>query len=134
EGVAVLLSSHNMAEVEEVCDGVSILESGRIAWDGPLERLRAGAPAAAYRLETGDETRTLRVARAHPGVELRRRDGGHFLVRATDAERDAFVVALGRAGIPIRELERELSPLEALFADLSGNGGPPARAALVVEA
>ena len=49
-GGTVFLSSHNMAEVAEICDSVLIIHEGRVVWDGTLERLREQAPAAAYRL------------------------------------------------------------------------------------
>lgn len=40
EGKAVLLSSHILAEVEELCDRVSIIKEGKIIESGTLEELR----------------------------------------------------------------------------------------------
>lgn len=39
EGVAVLLSSHQLSEVEAVCDNVTILNAGRVAAEGDLDHL-----------------------------------------------------------------------------------------------
>ncbi len=41
DGRAVLLSSHVLAEVDRVCDAVTMLRDGRVVEDAPLEELRA---------------------------------------------------------------------------------------------
>lgn len=41
EGVTVVLTSHDMGDVEEVCDRVAIVNHGRIVHDGPFSDLRA---------------------------------------------------------------------------------------------
>ena len=48
---------------------------------------------------------------------------------------DAFVIALGRAGIAVRVLERRARSLESLFLELTGHGAaaPPAPASLDAE-
>src|SRR2546423_1252586 len=43
EGITVLLSSHLLAEVEELCNRVAIIRSGKVAFEGKLEALRAGS-------------------------------------------------------------------------------------------
>src|SRR5581483_5119409 len=48
EGVGVLLSSHDIAEVEDACDTFTILREGRVVWDGTAERLRAEATRGAH--------------------------------------------------------------------------------------
>ncbi len=47
EGVAALLSSNKIEEVERVCDSFTVLHRGRVAWDGSAERMRAEAPPSA---------------------------------------------------------------------------------------
>src|SRR3954447_15243237 len=42
-GITILLSSHNMLEVEEICRHVAIMRSGRLAFDGSMKELRARA-------------------------------------------------------------------------------------------
>src|SRR5947209_19278726 len=53
-GMTVLLSSHQLAEVEELCNRVGIIRAGRIAYQGTLEELRAGS-GTGYRLRTTDD-------------------------------------------------------------------------------
>src|SRR4029079_7770207 len=38
-GMTVLLSSHLMTEVEELCDGVAIVRNGRVVYEGSLPEL-----------------------------------------------------------------------------------------------
>jgi ABC-2 type transport system ATP-binding protein len=118
-GVTVLLSSHDMSEVAEVCDGVVIVRSGRVVWDGTLDRLRDEATVPEHHLWTSDDARALAVGRSQPGLEIERYD--HRLsVRAGDEPRDALVLALAAAGVAVRRLEPAISPLELLFTRLTG--------------
>jgi ABC-2 type transport system ATP-binding protein len=119
-GGTVFLSSHNMAEVAEICDNVVIIHEGRVVWDGTLERLRAEAPAAAYRLWTSDDTRAQPLGREH-GIDVEETPSGALMVRADDALRDKFVIELAHEGIAVRQLEPGVPPLEALFASLTGD-------------
>src|ERR1700742_4825361 len=55
EGVAVLLSSHQIGELERVCDSYTVMRHGRVVWDGSAAELVAQAPASAYALATSDD-------------------------------------------------------------------------------
>ena len=68
EGITVLLSSHQLPEVQELCDRVAIVDSGRVVYEGALADLRRQG-GAGYRLRTTDDARALEVARAQAGVE-----------------------------------------------------------------
>jgi ABC-2 type transport system ATP-binding protein len=121
DGAAVLLSTHVMAEVDDVCDAVTIMSAGRVVWEGDVERLRREAPAPARRLSTSDDPRALALARSQPGLSAEEGEGG-LLVSADDAALDAFVLDLGRAGVAVRRLELVADPLEAMFFSLTGAG------------
>jgi len=43
QGITILLSSHLLAEVEEVCSRVAVIAAGRIVYEGSLHELRASA-------------------------------------------------------------------------------------------
>ncbi|MFC4906713.1 ABC transporter ATP-binding protein [Actinomadura gamaensis] len=128
DGVAVLLSSHDMDEVEDLCDDVTILNAGRAAFDGTMAELRERAPAPEFRLTTGDDPAALDLASGMPELEVSQDgDGGPLSVRATRERLDEYVVGLGRAGIPVRTLTQRTSALKSLFFDLTG--GEPAEPA-----
>ena len=61
EGITVLLSSHQLPEVQELCDRVAIVDSGRVVYEGALADLRRQG-GAGYRLRTTDDARALRGA------------------------------------------------------------------------
>ena len=67
-GITVLLSSHQMMEVEELCNRVAIIRSGRVAYEGSLAELR-GRAGVSYRLRTTDDGRAKDVCLAQPGIE-----------------------------------------------------------------
>ena len=58
EGITVLLSSHQLPEVQELCDRVAIVDSGRVVYEGALADLRRQG-GAGYRLRTTDDPRAL---------------------------------------------------------------------------
>jgi ABC-2 type transport system ATP-binding protein len=119
DGAAVLVSSHQIAEVEDVCDTFTVLRRGRVAWDGTAAELRAQAPASAHSLATSDDARALEIARRHEGIRaVPWRQGGLALTAATDSL-DTYVLGLGRAGVAIRRLEQLVSPLESMFFALT---------------
>jgi ABC-2 type transport system ATP-binding protein len=121
EGVSILLSSHQIEEVEDICDSFTLLRLGRVVWDGTAEQLRAQAPASAYHVLTSDDARALELAEQQPGVRAApSRRGG--LALAVDREAlDPYVLALGAAGVAVRRLELLASPVESMFFALTGD-------------
>ncbi|MGH2902270.1 MAG: ABC transporter ATP-binding protein, partial [Solirubrobacteraceae bacterium] len=69
EGITVLLSSHQLPEVQELCDRVAIVNRGRIVYEGALHDLRAMA-GASHRLHTSDDARAREIAAATAGISL----------------------------------------------------------------
>jgi ABC-2 type transport system ATP-binding protein len=125
-GVAVLVSSHNMTEVAEICDRVLIMREGREVWEGSQADLQAAAPVPAWRVWTSDDARAANVAGSvmaeglRVETDVRRVGGAPLLVHALDEPRDKLVLALAREGVAVRKMEPDTPPLEALFAVLTG--------------
>src|ERR1700710_2588338 len=61
-GLTVLLSSHDMAEVEEICDNVTIMRTGSVVYHGTIDELRQRAPEPAHRLRTTDDSHAVALA------------------------------------------------------------------------
>jgi ABC-2 type transport system ATP-binding protein len=121
QGITVLLSSHQLPEVQDLCDRVAIVDSGRVVYEGALTDLRRQG-GAGYRLHTTDDDRALALVRAQPGVD-RAAGGEHGLVfQAHEREVGELSLALGRAGIGILALTPELATLEDLFFRLTEGG------------
>jgi len=127
EGITVLLSSHQLAEVEEVCDRVAIIRTGRVVYEGALHDLKRTA-AAAYRLATTDDDRAEAVCRSAPGVRDVRREAGELHFSADEDDVARLSVALVDAGAAIRLLAPQTASLEDLFFRLTEGDGAAASA------
>jgi ABC-2 type transport system ATP-binding protein len=112
-GLTVLLSSHDMGEIEQICDDVTIMRTGQVVYHGSITALRGRAPQQAHEITTTDDGRTELLAAAR-GLEVTRTDTG-VAVRGTQDEIDALVERLVTDGIALRALSRRETPLEALF-------------------
>ncbi|MGO9954861.1 MAG: ABC transporter ATP-binding protein [Solirubrobacteraceae bacterium] len=118
-GVAVLLSSHLIGEIENICDCYTVLDRGRVVWSGSAAQLRAQAPVSAYVLVTSDDERALEIAELHPGRHARRTPTGELEIELREPELDAYVLALGRDGVAVRRLDLRVSPLQSMFFALT---------------
>jgi ABC-2 type transport system ATP-binding protein len=129
EGAAIVWSSHDMAEVEELCEQVTVIKEGRGIYTGAVEELRKRTPAAVHMLQTSDDPVAAAIASQRPGIKVRmpHASGEGIEVAADQASLDAYVIALGQAGIAVRLLEHRTRSLESLFLELTAPLGttPP---------
>jgi ABC-2 type transport system ATP-binding protein len=130
EGMTVLLSSHLLAEVEELCNRVAIVRRGRIVYEGEIATLKRGA-GTVYRLRTSDDARAREVCESRPGVAaVRTAPGGHLEFTAEEPAIGPLSRALVEAGALITELAPQTVTLEDLFFSLTEGDGaadpPPA--------
>jgi ABC-2 type transport system ATP-binding protein len=123
EGMTVLLSSHLLAEVEELCNRVAIVRTGRIVYEGHIADLKRTA-ASAYRLRTTDDARALEVCRAQPGIAEPHAEGGEIHFTADEDAIPELSVALIEAGPRIRALAPQTVTLEDLFFSLTEGEEP----------
>ena len=122
-GLTVLLSSHDMGEVEHICDDVTIMRTGSVVYHGSITKLREQAPAQAHRITTTDNDTAEKLARAQDLEVTRVEDA--LAVRGPQENIDALVADLAGAGIALRGLSLDEAPLEALFFMLT-ESAPPA--------
>ena len=112
-GIAVILSSHLLEEVERVCDAVVILSAGLVVAAGSLDELRGGG--GAFVVEPDERIDELAGALRAAGLEVEV-DGVKLVVSGDD---DAIVDAVRDAcialGIGIRRLQRRTATLEDVF-------------------
>ncbi len=118
QGITIVLSSHLLAEVEELCDHVAILRSGRVVFEGALAELRRSA-ASAYALRTTDDRAAEPVCRGASGIFDVRAEDGQIRFSGADEAVAALSIALGRGGIGITALMPVHASLEELFFQLT---------------
>lgn len=120
-GLTVLLSSHNMLEVEEICEHVTIMRTGSVVFHGSLNDLRSLAPETEYALATPEPTRAAALCSEAEGISGVRVEGALVHLRAAERAIERLSVVLGSAGVPIRSLAPARAPLESVFFKLTGS-------------
>ena len=117
-GLAVLVSSHQLAEVERIANRVAILAKGRLLAEGDLDRLLR-REVTRHRLVVDDAAAATRVI----GEEGPPRADGALGVRATPDEVPDLVRRLVEAGVAIREVAPVRPTLEYVFLELTNASG-----------
>ncbi len=115
EGVTVLLSSHQLSEVEAVCDRVSILDRGRLAAEGPLDDLLNVAGRTSIRATGLGDPLPASVANLTDDVAA---SGGTWVFSVRDADVRPAVDAIDDAGGRLVAVEPKRESLEDYFSRL----------------
>jgi ABC-2 type transport system ATP-binding protein len=118
QGITVVLSSHQLAEVEELCNRVAIVRKGRIVYEGAIAELKRSAETT-YRLATTDDERALGVCRAQRGIHDVRTQHGRIAFAGDEHAVAELSQALIEAGALIRMLTPQTVTLEDLFFSLT---------------
>ncbi|HYZ28810.1 MAG TPA: ABC transporter ATP-binding protein [Thermoleophilaceae bacterium] len=119
DGITILLSSHLLSEVEQVCTRVAMISRGRIVYEGAIGELREVARRP-YRLEPTDLEAAVTAMGAEPAVsDVRVEDGALLFTAADDSALVAVTSALASAGVGVRALTRASDSLEHLFFELT---------------
>ncbi len=132
-GKTILLSSHILSDLAEVCSHVAILERGRLVVAGPMGEVLARARGdRTLRIEvSGDGEAALHLLATMPRVRGAARDeqaGERALLRCQvsgdDADQVAVLAGLVAAGIPVVALHEERTDLEDVFMQLTAPLAP----------
>ena len=113
-GVTVFLSSHLLAEVEQLCTRVGVLDEGRLVLQDDLAALRA--PTGRIVLDTPDADQ----AAALLDGQVEERDGQQLLVRHDDAA--ALNARLVGAGLRVSSIGPQQRTLEEIVLAVTGAG------------
>jgi ABC-2 type transport system ATP-binding protein len=120
EGATVLLSTHLLSEVEQICTHVGVMHQGRLVAQEPLGQLRASvAPRA--RVETDRPEDAARVLRELGLSEVETTVGAAAGLLGPLAP-EKVVAALVHDGVPVRGFGVVAPDLEELFVSLTGEG------------
>lgn len=116
-GVTFFLSSHQLHDVQLLCDRVGIVHRGRMAAEGEIARL-LGEAVSGFRLETADNVRALAVLqeRLPAARPVRDEDGTLRVTGESDLAGELQRVLLA-AGLPLLRLEPQRASLERYFLD-----------------
>lgn len=122
-GKAILISSHILSELTEMCDGVIVIERGRVLSAGRVQDVVHGLDRGTHVFVRvlGDGASAERVLLEQPGVEaVRPHRGGLVLeTRGDDAILAAILAALVERGLAPVEFARQETNLEDVFLSLT---------------
>ena len=120
EGVTVLLSTHLLSEVEQVCTHVGVMRAGSLITQSSLVHLR-GSTGTRLRVETSRPEAASAVLIEH-GLDGVVQDRDGVLAELGSNEPETLVPALVRADVPVRGFACVRPTLEDLFVSLTGEG------------
>jgi ABC-2 type transport system ATP-binding protein len=120
EGTTVFVSSHLLAEVEQICSHVGVMRTGRLVFQGTLDELRRTG-AARIQVETPDPA-TAAAVLEKIGLGDTQVAGHEVSAQLGDFLPERLCAELVHAGVPVRGLATVRPSLEDLFVQLTGEG------------
>jgi lantibiotic transport system ATP-binding protein len=120
EGATVLLSTHLLAEVEQVCTHVGVMHRGNLIAQAPLTQLRADAAPRA-RVLTDQPAAAAGVLRTLGLVDVSE-TAAEAAGQLGGVQPEKVVAELVGAGVPVRGFAVESPSLEDVFVELTGSG------------
>jgi ABC-type multidrug transport system ATPase subunit len=116
-GTSVLLSSHLLNEVQQVCDRIAVLNKGRVVAQGRVDDL-LNSQKPSVRLTVSTPAEAVQLLRTLPGVEDVHPNGGGSLI-VTGVDSQAVMNHLIQHHIIPTEITSQKSDLESLFMDVT---------------
>jgi ABC-2 type transport system ATP-binding protein len=115
-GQTVLLSSHLLAEVQEICDRVGVINGGRLLRESTVAELRG---EATLRIRATPEDRVLAVAMKAAGDDGVRRSNGGWELDLPATAAPGLVRDLVAAGADVHEIASVERTLEEVFFEMT---------------
>jgi len=119
EGKTIFLSSHNLAEVQRICNRVALIDRGEIKLDGELEQLQRERSANEVKIETTDAIAEPLFAElkslSHLGLRDRKDKSLTFVLQEGVRVPD-IVSLLVRRGVEIEGVSRKKASLEEIYS------------------
>jgi ABC-2 type transport system ATP-binding protein len=119
-GVTVFMSSHLLAEVEQVCSHVGVMRAGRLVFQGALAELRRTG-VARIRVETADPEAAAAVLK-RLGLPVPQVTGTAVTAELAGQLPERICAELVAAGVGVRGFGVPVPALEDLFVALTGEG------------
>ena len=120
DGITVLVSSHLLAEVEQICTHVGVMRTGRLVFQGTLDELRTRG-SARIQVRTSDAQRAAEILGKLGLADVQAADGEVSAALGDRAPQD-ICRELVYADIPVAGLDTPRPSLEDLFVGLTGEG------------
>jgi ABC-2 type transport system ATP-binding protein len=120
QGRTVLVSSHQLNEVQEIADRVVILNRGRLVQSGSIDELTAGSDTVVVRTPNAA---AMHQALTGQPVQVEQPDAGTLRIRGLTTDQVGHLAFVG--GVELHELSTHRFDLEDLFFALTSEDRPP---------
>ena len=114
-GISIVMSSHLLSEIERVCDGLIVIESGKLMRTGRVAELTDETAVLAVEVERDADRLAATLARGGLDVRVLGRTLEIAATVEADGVHDAILDAVVALDLPLVRLERRRRTLEELF-------------------
>jgi ABC-2 type transport system ATP-binding protein len=116
-GLTVMLSSHLLYEVEQICNRIAIIEGGRLIYQGSIGELVAKDKTIKITVDRVDEA--YRLLNANPYISVHRNGDESLYLNVTDEQIPTINAFLVERGFRVKELSPQRETLEEVFFRLT---------------
>jgi ABC-2 type transport system ATP-binding protein len=121
EGKTVLISSHLLSEVQQICTRVAIINLGKLVTEASVEELTAGHGEFSVVVERADEA--LKLVQVQPWGQHAYLDArGMLITQAPDGRGRNLNIFLASAGFVPDTIAQSAEDLEQVFLRLTNSG------------
>ncbi len=120
DGTTVFVSSHLLAEVEQICTHLGVMRHGKLAFQGPLAQLHGSGPARLL-VRTPQPALAVKVLN-ELGLPSVAESGNEVTAELGTMLPENVCERLVLAGVPVAGLETPRRSLEDEFVELTGEG------------
>ncbi len=121
QGRTIILCSHDLSQLELICDTVTCLRGGRVTAHGSVEELALRVPGTGHILRTADDTAALDVLEGH-GIEATREVRGVLV--PSGAALSSVVSLLDDRSVNVREVHTERGLFHRIYQEFASAPAP----------
>jgi ABC-2 type transport system ATP-binding protein len=121
QGKTILLSSHNLDEVQRICDRIALIHKGQIRLYGELERLQHEMGHGGFEIETAQPIAPPIIAELNtlPDVRVREQRDRHLILSAgPNVDVSVIVTLLASRGVRVEQFKKQEASLEEMFTTI----------------
>jgi ABC-2 type transport system ATP-binding protein len=114
-GIAVMVASHLLSEIERICDQLVAIEGGRLLRAATLSSMTQNVPWLALEVEEGADALAARLSSL--GMTVRAENRALLVPVGDEAVFDVIRDAIAELGLPLNRMEHRRHHVEELFAN-----------------
>jgi ABC-2 type transport system ATP-binding protein len=114
-GISLVVASHLLGEIEQVCSYLLAIDSGHLLNAAPISDFTQRTPVLAVEVEEGSDQ--LAAALTKLGLKIRQEDSRVLLALEDDGAYDAVRDTVADLGLPLIRIQQERGRLEDIFRD-----------------